>query len=65
VEGMVYVRTGIDPRERITTIRTYDQAPSISLDIAIDIIQESSSKLEKEVKTLKDATLHPITWSQI
>jgi hypothetical protein len=63
--GMIYVRTGWDPLGKITIIRTYDQAPSTSLDVVIDIIQESSSKLEKEIKTLKDSTLHPITWFQI
>jgi hypothetical protein len=55
----------MDHQGRITIIRTYDQAPSTSLDVVIDIIQESSSKLEKEIKTLKDSTLHPITWFQI
>jgi hypothetical protein len=64
-ESTIYAHTGFDPWVRITIIRTCDQAPSTSLDIVIDIIWDSSSKLEKEIKTLKDSALHPITWSQI
>jgi hypothetical protein len=65
VEGTIYAHTGLDPWERIAIIRTYDQAPRTSQDVIIDIISDNSSKLEKEIKTLKDSTIHTITWSHI
>jgi hypothetical protein len=41
VEGTIYARTALAFWGRITIIRTYDQAPGTSLDVVIDIIQET------------------------